>query len=463
MTHGFTDDKHAKAAKESRVTLAKVKKQLTVIAIYAFRGTKLAGFTVAALLLVGLAALLISIIQFQIRIIEAKNQSRNFSLTSLTQSVAMQREFVDSVKTVQETEPSVSNFLEFQSTYFSETSRFVSMICGSLTEARDLQLCATGIASTLNSGTASQDLVYPTIARFIKIEAGKFPGDIKSIADAAITLAKDRLALQQKNEKILAAAKSACKVINQYVAGSLEQTLGTADKNSFIQSFSPEYVMAARFRCFYNWDLGAGLVSDLKKDVPKDTQQQPPTNSGNLESELAGALFFDLVAYFRFYEKLFNSFCTLALAASSGDCRASFGGDVTEQIVIAPIDISFVMLVIFCGALGAMLRISAENYNPKLFGKDLPGTKGSRMYYFVIGIMCSLIIYIIAKTVFAGLADSTYAAKSGNMSPFVIAFMAIVSGLMCEEAFQQIVRAGKSALARGTGADKEEPAKEPPG
>jgi hypothetical protein len=84
------------------------------------------------------------------------------------------------------------------------------------------------------------------------------------------------------------------------------------------------------------------------------------------------------------------------------------------------------------------------------------------VYYFIIGIMCSLIVYIIAKTVFAGLADTTYAAKSGNMSPFVIAFMAIVSGLLCEEAFQQIIRAGKSALARSTGADKEDQATPPP-
>src|SRR5206468_1235495 len=129
-----------------------------------------------------------------------------------------------------------------------------------------------------------------------------------------------------------------------------------------------------------------------------------------------------------------------------------FGAKVVEQIVSAPIDITFVALVIICGALGAMLRITAETYKPELFGKEVDEQKKtSRVYYFIVGVMCSLIVYILAKTVFAGLADSTNVSKSGNMSPFVTAFLAVVSGLLCDEAFQRIVSAGRAALARSTG------------
>jgi hypothetical protein len=65
--------------------------------------------------------------------------------------------------------------------------------------------------------------------------------------------------------------------------------------------------------------------------------------------------------------------------------------------------------------------------------------------------MCSLIVYILARTAFAGLADSSYGTKSGNLSPFVVAFLAIVSGVLCEEAFQQIMLAGRAMLSRTSG------------
>jgi hypothetical protein len=102
-----------------------------------------------------------------------------------------------------------------------------------------------------------------------------------------------------------------------------------------------------------------------------------------------------------------------------------------------------------------MLRLTAEAYNPALFGKDRADQRqSSLLYYFVIGIMCALIIYILAKTAFAGITETAYLAKSGTLSPFVVAFLAVVSGLICEEAFQQIISAGKALLARTSATGK---------
>jgi len=119
--------------------------------------------------------------------------------------------------------------------------------------------------------------------------------------------------------------------------------------------------------------------------------------------------------------------------------------------VIAPIDISFILLVILCGGLGAMLRIVAESYDPKLFGKTHEAPRAKIVYSFVLGVMCALIVYILARTVYTGLGESNYSSKSGNLSPFVTAFLAIISGLICEEAFQQIIVAGKALLAKTAG------------
>lgn len=215
-----------------------------------------------------------------------------------------------------------------------------------------------------------------------------------------------------------------------------------------LQDFSREYVLAARMRCFTNFNLGTPPVSnELIKTLTVTPGSQPtasgamlttissPTAAGtekrdNLEADLAWSLFFDLISYYRFYEHV-------------------IGPPLTELVVSSPVDISFIVLVIICGALGSMLRITAERYHPQLFGNN-SSMKERRppVYYFLIGVMCSLIIYILAKSAFAGITEATYAAKSANLSPFVTAFLAVVSGLLCEEAFNQIITSGKSVLAR---------------
>jgi hypothetical protein len=98
-----------------------------------------------------------------------------------------------------------------------------------------------------------------------------------------------------------------------------------------------------------------------------------------------------------------------------------------------------------------MLRLSVLKYNPQLFGRQLAKVKRSPAYYFAIGIMCALITYILAKTAFAGLTEASYSTKAGSLSPFVAAFLAIISGLMCEEALRQIMKAGGALLARSGG------------
>ena len=405
-----------------------------------------------AVLLVACAAILISIIQFQIRVIEAKTQSRNFSLTSLVQSVQMQKELEKSLATVQVAAPLFSSYEEFQIFYSSQVVRVASQIC--LAPKKEFQIdCTIRIGGALTSGLTTPTHLHGMLRRF-DTDPEKLDDEFKTaIADAG-QIARERDEFAKKNKDNLGKVRSACLVLLTFSAPVAAEA---ADRGSIMNTFSSEYVRSARMRCMSHYGLGTGSptpelavatigapLSGLGTTAGQSAGQQmggagaaPASASApkiaipekrELESDIAWALFYDLVAYYRFYEKFFDA--------------------NTELIVIAPIDISFVLLVIICGALGAMLRVTAEIYNPKLFGKE-PGAKRiSPVYYFILGIMCSLIIYILAKTALAGIAESSYGSKSGSLSPFVTAFLAVISGAICEEAFQVILRAGRSMLNR---------------
>jgi hypothetical protein len=456
-----------------QVVTVVTRERMLGLMIWLVTATKLLLFTVIGLTFVALAAFFISVIQFQIRIIEAKNQSKNFSLTSLTQSVAMQDEFVASVRKVQESELEVAEFNDFQTAYYTEMAQFASLLCAVHTKSEDQTRCASGISGALQSGSSNPTYVQKMIAAYTRAEDGTLPDHLQEAADGVIRLADRRTQFTKLHGQKLVAVRMACAIIDQYLAtpgeyGGAVMSAGVSsslEKSSFIQDFSREYVLTARLRCYRNFSFGvASLRSTPAIDLVNSdgsngnagqtagsthtvgpqlstggTKQRAAEKRENFEADLAGALYFDLVSYYRFYENMINSF--------------GFKGVYwTEQIVIAPIDISFVLLVIVCGALGAMLRISGEMYNPGLFGKEpAEQHKVSSVYYFVIGIMCSLIVYILAKTAFAGITETAYVAKSGNLSPFVTAFLAVVSGLICEEAFQQIIFAGRALLARSGG------------
>lgn len=430
-------------------------------------------FVSLGLLCVFAAALLISIIQFQIRVIEAKTQSRNFSLRSLTQSVEMQKHVVESVRAIRAQDRILLQDDDFRERLAVLANDFAQLLCRQGADSLGPQ-CTSGLFSALTMASSP-----PTVQTFERHTGRSFEelsNLHKKAIEEAIAVIKERVEFTQKHEIVLLQIRSACYVVLNYTV--------QADRSMFIGDFASGYISAAEQRCLSR--VGTGYVApspvtiaatdstqqiaDPSPANPGSTRQQPgqpPTAKSALQDDLAGALFFDLIAYYRFYETLFtgihHSFCGIfgsLLCKQSGGAEAALATDdevgamLVEQIVIAPIDISFVLLVIVCGALGAMLRIIAQKYKPELFGPvTSDDAKRMPLYYFVIGVMCSLIVYILAKTVFAGLADTAYIAKSGNMSPFVVAFLAVVSGLLCEEAFQRIVAAGKAALARSTGSD----------
>jgi hypothetical protein len=310
------------------------------------------------------------------------------------------------------------------------------------------------IGGALTSGMSTPSYLQSVLTRYVEITPDKYPDELKTAIAEAGKLASMRDQFAKDNKDGLVKVRSACLVILTFGGAAASEVV---ERGSIMNTFSSEYVRSARMRCLSHYGMGgsvavtggsAAMTTGQGGTTPMQATNQPmsggtttPRSSApdkrDLETDISWALFYDLVAYYRFYEKL-------------------FGVRYTEAIVIAPIDISFVLLVIICGALGAMLRVTAEIYNPKLFGKEPNERRISLMYYFILGIMCSLIVYILAKTAFAGISDASYGSKSGNISPFVTAFLAVVSGAICEEAFQAIINAGRKMLNRMGGKQDED-------
>jgi hypothetical protein len=450
-------------------------------------------FSIGGIFCVMLTALAISVVQFQIRIIDAKNQSKNFYPNSLTQNVEMQRDFVDSIRYVQRNEPIIVNYVDLRTSYFPHLSEIAESTCAvgvkyvkpdnsdvktDAIKAIDLSdprtKCAYSIEKSLMDGGEKEYAL-----RVFELHLGSafetLSSPMQTIVTAAIGLAAQRKKFDVDNGIVLNAFRAKCLVIERYIKvtlhkdDALQQLQNSLAKQteinpaSWMGSIPWEYIESARVLCSPH--LGFGLLTATPADAEKakttaagelqqyknspDAQKMlagpsppPPADKNDraekLRTDLAGALLFDLMAYYSFYEDLFQA------VGLNGKWWA-------EQFVKGPIEITFIALVIVCGALGAMLRLSVLKYNPQLFGRQLAEVKRSPAYYFAIGIMCALITYILAKTAFAGLTEASYSTKAGSLSPFVAAFLAIISGLMCEEALHQIMKAGGALLARSGG------------
>jgi len=415
-----------------RANLIAISKYLSIKLMFKFLGKAL--FTFLGLFFVALAAMLISVIQFQSRIIEAKNQSKNFSLTALTQSVAMQEQFVQAVDRVQSDQDRIAQYQNYKKMYLVQSNMLANAACEHSTNVGE---CVSTIIDVLPAEREYRDYVRHVIIEYAGNDVMHRSNTI-NVDNALKNLADVRRNLDMAIDEVKK-AQLACDTIKVY-ARYLHADDSRFDSASFIYSFAPQYVMSARSQCEFSFAEGA--YKNEKDENKSENQVERPRNSTlNFQADVGGVLLFDLMSYYQFYEHLFS--------------WLGFKGFYwTAQIVIAPIDITIIALVIACGALGAMLRITVERYNPQVFGKEHAGPKVSLVYYFIIGIMCSLIVYILAKTALAGVSEETLSSKTNNLSPFVTAFLAIVSGLLSEEAFKQIIGAGRKLLGRsGIGSD----------
>src|SRR5262249_38936409 len=118
-------------------------------------------------------------------------------------------------------------------------------------------------------------------------------------------------------------------------------------------------------------------------------------------------------------------------------------------IAVTPYDLMVVLLVMFMGALGGMVRLLRD------YGDATRPSPSARDYLVIplIGLVVAIGGYILAKT---GLLLLSSTREETSLSPFMISLVGIVSGLLAKDVIDAIGRAGskmvKDREAAGAGA-----------
>src|SRR5205085_10393071 len=108
------------------------------------------------------------------------------------------------------------------------------------------------------------------------------------------------------------------------------------------------------------------------------------------------------------------------------------------------------LLVILMGVLGSTLQITHA-----YFMKNQVQTIGGYFQRITVGAMTALVIFIVAKAGVPIIADASRLGGDASINPYFVSFLAIVSGLMSDNAVRSVQNQG----ARFFGADA---AAEPP-
>jgi len=107
-------------------------------------------------------------------------------------------------------------------------------------------------------------------------------------------------------------------------------------------------------------------------------------------------------------------------------------------------------LVLFMGILGSALQVTHA-----FFKSGVPGNWGS--YYFLrlsVGALAAIIIFIVAKAGVPIIADSSKFGGDAPINPYFVSFLAIISGLLSENAIANIQSQGTRLLGQAIDAQK---------
>jgi hypothetical protein len=117
------------------------------------------------------------------------------------------------------------------------------------------------------------------------------------------------------------------------------------------------------------------------------------------------------------------------------------GSWYSQLISVTPYNLMILLLVMFMGALGGMVRLLRDYGSPE--HEDPP----ARDYFFVplIGLVVAVGGYVLAKT---GLLLLSSTKDESSLSPFMIGLVGLVSGLMAKEVIDAIARAGEKIFGK---------------
>ena len=124
-----------------------------------------------------------------------------------------------------------------------------------------------------------------------------------------------------------------------------------------------------------------------------------------------------------------------------------FSGDhllakVLNKLIVTPSDILTLTLVILMGVLGSALQMTHA-----LFKRNRIERAGVYFLRLSVGAITALVIFIVAKAGVPVIADATRLGGDAPINPYLVAFLAIISGLMSENAILAVQAQGARFFA----------------
>jgi hypothetical protein len=124
-------------------------------------------------------------------------------------------------------------------------------------------------------------------------------------------------------------------------------------------------------------------------------------------------------------------------------------GRLTNSILVLPPDILTLFLVVLMGVLGSSLQLTHQ-----LFVRQEADSLGVYSLRLCVGAITALVIFIIAKAGVPIVADTSRFGGDTPINPYFVSFLAIISGLMSENAISSVQVMAEKYFGAG---DKETP------
>jgi hypothetical protein len=376
--------------------------------------------TVGSVFAVIFASLIISIIQFQLRLTEARTQNGNITLESVQLIADYQDNVSHHYKQLRMQADQLSALRVDYLSKLNSTTQIITSLCTAL-NAQKADQCYGRLQELINNNSSQIDTVVaefsPAGAESLKQTVVlAYVADLKKIVTSG--------ALQEAQTKFFDTqnyVQSECQRLSQYVS----ERFG----NTSLLSVSPELRMTIVVQC-YGGAAGDRPTNGTVTPVAVSTASPSDSPTAQNPNDVSGVnriLLSELVFYYKFYDWL-----------------TSFMGTNFRQIILSPPEFIVIMLVIATGILGSflfhtysMFIAKSTREFPTLFSIGLRAT---------LSIMCALVIYILSRTGFVAITEGGRHGTETAISPFVIAFISVASGLMAEKALERIRSVGINAL-----------------
>jgi hypothetical protein len=371
------------------------------------------------------ASLIISIIQFQSRLAEARTQNANITFESI-QLIADYQGYITQLYASmrarnEELAPLRLDYFD----RFNATQKLVVSLFNALDPQR-YDECYTRISGLIHSNDARLDSVVSELKR--DVADPKIDAFVRTSTESLknIVAGGQFFSLQTKYLALQKLVKSQCESLTLYVSDRLA--------SSSLLAVSPELRSTITVQCTLGGlsDGTANAVQNPPASTPVSPQAdvRQPAETRNETQGVNRLLLSELVFYYKFYNGLTSIF-----------------GPFVKPFILSPPEFIIILLVISTGILGSFLFHTYSMFSTGPTAAFPPFS--AILLRATLGVMCALVIFILMRTGFVAITEGQHREGAAAISPFVVAFISVAAGLLAEPAMERIKNVGLLAIRSG--------------